>query len=81
MLIAGVAGFCVLILILAFLVPRLSRHPERGGQKVLGIGGRGAGKAPGPLGRFARKPFDSSQKAVSKSGADRPQGPVQGCRS
>ncbi len=69
MLIAGVIAFCVLILILAFLVPRLSRHPERGGQKVLGLGGRGAGKAPGPLGRFARKPFDSSQEAVSKSGS------------
>jgi hypothetical protein len=68
MIIAAVAGFCVLILILAFLVPRLSRHPERGGQKVLGTAGRGAGKAPGKLGRFARKPFDSSQKAVSKSG-------------
>jgi hypothetical protein len=68
MLFAGVAAFCVLILILAFLVPRLSRHPERGGQKVLGMGGRGASKAPGPLGRYARKPFDGSQKAVSKSG-------------
>ncbi len=68
MVIAAVAGFCVLILILAFLVPRLSRHPERGGKKALGLGGRGAGKAPGPVGRVARKPFDSSQKAVSKSG-------------
>ena len=68
MIIAIVAGFCVLILILAFVAPRISRHPERGGQKVLGLGGRGAGKAPGPIGRFARKPFDSSQKAVSKSG-------------
>ena len=45
MIIAGVAAFCVLILILAFLVPRLSRHPERGGQKILGTGGRTAGKA------------------------------------
>jgi len=69
MIIAGVAAFCVLILILAFLVPRLSRHPERGGQKILGTGGRTAGKAPGKLGRFARKPFDNSQKAVSKSGS------------
>jgi Family of unknown function (DUF6411) len=68
MIIAGVAAFCVLILILAFLVPRLSRHPERGGQKILGMGGRGAGKAPGKAGRFARKPFDKSQKAVTKSG-------------
>jgi hypothetical protein len=68
MTIAAVVAFCILILILAFLAPRLSRHPERGGQKVLGLGGRGAGKAPGPLGRWLRKPFSTSQKAVSKSG-------------
>ncbi len=69
MLIAAVAAFCVLILILAFLVPRLSRHPERGGQKVLGFGSRGAGKAPGKLGKWLAKPFHSSSKAVSKSGS------------
>jgi hypothetical protein len=69
MIIGAVIAFCVLILVLAFLAPRLSRHPERGGQKVLGTGGRAAGKAPGKLGRFARKPFDSSQRAVSKSGS------------
>jgi len=69
MTIVAVVGFCILILILAFLFPRLSRHPERGGQKVIGTGGRAAGKAPGKVGRFARKPFDSSQKAVSKSGS------------
>jgi len=69
MIIAAVAGFCVLILILAFLAPRLSRHPQRGGQKVIGTGGRAAGKAPGKVGRYARKPFDSSNKAVTKSGS------------
>jgi hypothetical protein len=69
MTIALVIAFCVLLLILAFLAPRLSRHPERGGQKVLGLGSRGAGKAPGPLGRWLRKPFQTSQKAVSKSGS------------
>jgi hypothetical protein len=67
--IAAVIGFCVLLLILAFLFPRLSRHPERGGQKVVGTGGRAAGKAPGPAGRLLRKPFDQSSKAVSKSGS------------
>ena len=36
MVIAGVIAFCVLILILAFVFPKLSRHPERGGQKVIG---------------------------------------------
>jgi hypothetical protein len=69
MIIAAIVVFCVLLLILAFLAPRLSRGPERGGQKVLGVGSRGAGKAPGPLGRWFRKPFTTSQKAVSKSGS------------
>ena len=69
MTIAAVVVFCIVLLILAFLAPRLSRHPERGGQKVLGLGSRGAGKAPGPLGRWLRKPFQTSQKAVSKSGS------------
>ena len=74
MTIALVVGFCILLLILAFLFPRLSRHPERGGQRVLGMGSRGAGKAPGPLGRLLRKPFDTSQRAVSKSGSAGRQG-------
>ena len=69
MIIGGVIAFCILILILAFLAPRLSRHPERGGQKVLGTGSRGASKAPGKLGRWFSKPFQTSSKAVSKSGS------------
>ena len=69
MTIAAVIAFCILILVLAFLAPRLSRRPERGGQRVLGFGGREAGKAPGKLGRWLRKPFQTSQKAVSKSGS------------
>ena len=69
MTIIAVAGFCVLLLILAFVAPRLSRHPERGGQKVLGFGSRGASKAPGKLGKWLSKPFQHSSKAVSKSGS------------
>jgi hypothetical protein len=69
MIIGGVIAFCILLLILAFLFPRLSRHPERGGQKVLGVGSRGASKAPGKLGRWFAKPFQTSSRAVSKSGA------------
>jgi hypothetical protein len=69
MTIALVVGFCIVLLILAFLAPRLSRHPERAGQKVLGLGSRSAGKAPGQAGRSLRKPFTSSQKAVTKSGS------------
>jgi uncharacterized protein DUF6411 len=69
MTIALVVAFCILLLIIAFLFPRLSRHPERGGQRVLGFGSRSAGKAPGPLARLLRKPIRTSQRAVSKSGS------------
>ena len=69
MLIAGVIVFCVLLLILAFLAPRLSHGPQRGGHKVVGLGQRGAGKAPGKLGHWLSKPFHSAQKAIGKSGS------------
>jgi len=69
MLIAAVIGFCVLLAVLAFLFPRLSRHPERGGQKVVGAGSRGASHAPGKLGTWLSKPFSKSSKAISKSGS------------
>ena len=67
MLIAAVAVVCVLLLVLAFLAPRLSRHPQRGVNKTLGVGERAGGVLPGPLGRLARKPFSSSRKAANKS--------------
>ena len=69
MLIAGVAAFCVVLIVLAFLAPRLSRHPQRAGQKTVGVGQRGAGKAPGKLGHWLSKPFHSAQKAIGKSGS------------
>jgi hypothetical protein len=64
-----VIGVCVLLVILAFLVPRLSRHPQRGAQKTAGAGGRVAGAAPGRLGHWLRKPFGKSQRAMGKSAA------------
>jgi hypothetical protein len=69
MLIAAVIVFCAFLLVFAFLFPRLSRGPERGGKKVLSKGGQGAGKAPGKLGDWLAKPFRSASKAVGKSGS------------
>ena len=69
MVIAAVIGFCAVLLVLAFLFPRLSRHPERGGQKAMGAGSRGASKAPGKVGEVLAKPFHKSSKAISKSGS------------
>ena len=67
MIIGGVIAICIILLILAFLCPRLSRHPEHASERAAGMGGRAAGKAPGPLGRWLRKPFSTSQKAMAKS--------------
>jgi hypothetical protein len=35
----------------------------------MGTGSRGASKAPGKLGQWLSKPFNTSSKAISKSGS------------
>lgn len=67
MTIAVIAGICVILLVLAFLVPRLSRHPQRGVDRTLGAGQSAGSKAPGFLGRLLQKPFSSGRKATNKS--------------
>jgi len=67
MLIAGVIALCIVLAILAFLLPRLSSGPQRGVDKTLGAGQHGAAKAPGKLGRWLQKPFRSSRKATNRS--------------
>jgi hypothetical protein len=67
MLIAGIAAVCVLLLVLAFIAPRLSRGPQHGVDRTLGAGARGASHAPGPLGRWLPKPFWKSERAADKS--------------
>jgi hypothetical protein len=69
MLIAGIVVVCIILLVLAFLLPRLSRHPQRGVDKVLGTGQSGASHAPGKLGKWFSKPFSTSRKATNKSAA------------
>jgi hypothetical protein len=68
-LIVVIAGFCALVFVLGLLVPRLSGRVQGSGDKALSAGGRGAGKAPGRLGRWFSKPFFSSRRAVDKSGS------------
>jgi hypothetical protein len=69
MTILAVVAICILLLILGFLAPRLSTKPQRGVNKTFSTGGNVAGKAPGPLGKWLRKPFDTSNKAANKSAA------------
>ena len=67
MTIGVIVAVCVILLILGFLVPRLSRHPQRGVDRTLGVGQSAGGKAPGPIGRLFSKMFGSSRKATNKS--------------
>ena len=69
MTIAVIVGVCIVLLILGFLLPRLSRGPQRGVDKTLSAGQRAGGSAPGPLGRLLQKPFGTSRKATNKSAA------------
>ncbi|WP_189856777.1 DUF6411 family protein [Streptomyces poonensis] len=69
MVVAGIVAVCAVLLVLALLVPRLSRHPERGTQRSLGAASRAAGKAPGRLGHWLSRPFGSSSRAVGRSGS------------
>jgi Family of unknown function (DUF6411) len=70
MLIAALIVFCIVLAVLAFLAPRLSRHFQRAGEKPLEVGQRASGKAPGKLGEWLRKPFSKGEKAVEKSGSE-----------
>jgi hypothetical protein len=67
--VVAIAAVCLALLVLAFLLPRLSRHPQRGVDKALGAGQRAGGAAPGPLGRLLQKSFGTSRRATNKSAA------------
>jgi hypothetical protein len=67
MTIAIIVAVCIILLVLAFLVPRLSRHPQRGVDRTLGVGQRAGGKAPGPIGKLFSKSFGTSRRATNKS--------------
>jgi hypothetical protein len=67
--IAGVAAICVVLFLLALLLPRQSRKPQSAVDRGFGAGARAASKAPGPIGRLLPKPFRSSQRAADKSAA------------
>jgi hypothetical protein len=67
MTIAIVVAACIVLLILGFLLPRLSIWPQRGVDRTLGAGQRAGGKTPGPIGRLFSKGFGTSRRATNKS--------------
>ena len=67
MTIAIVVGVCIILAILAFLLPRASWWPQKGVDKTFGAGQDAAGKLPGKVGDLAEKPFETSRKAANAS--------------
>jgi Family of unknown function (DUF6411) len=67
MTIAIIVGVCVVLVILAFLLPRLSRTPQRGVDRTLGVGQTAGGRAPGPVGRLFSKAFGTSRRSTNRS--------------
>ena len=67
MLIGAIIAVCVVLLVLAFVAPRLSRHPERTAHRGFGLGSRAGSQAQGLLGRLLAKPFRSGSRAAGRS--------------
>ena len=78
MLIAAIVAFCVAAPDCSFSCPAPLAPPGAGGvASRWERGQRTAGKAPGPLGTLAPKPFGTSRKAVHKSGSTGRRGPLE----
>ena len=67
MTILVIIAVCIVLAVLAFLLPRLSIWPQRGVDATLSAGQRAGGSAPGRLGRWLQKPFSSSRRAADRS--------------
>jgi hypothetical protein len=67
--IAVIVGVCVVLAVLAFLLPRMSWWPQKGVDKTLGAGQDAASELPGKAGELAQKPFESSRRAADRSAA------------
>lgn len=67
MFIAAALLLCLLMLVIGFVAPTLSRHPQRGMNRVIGWPRLLVSKLPGPVGRWAAKPFDTTQKYANRS--------------
>ena len=70
MTIAIIVVVCIVLLVLAFLVPRFT-GPQRGVDRTLGVGQRAGGKAPGILGKLFSKSFGTCLLYTSPSPRDR----------
>ena len=64
-----IIGVCLLMLVMAFLLPRLSRYPQRGVDKAFGTARRAGQTAPAPFGRLLGRWLGASRRAADESAA------------
>src|SRR5437763_190383 len=62
-----VVGVCLLLLVLGFLLPRLSFGPQHGVDRGLDAGRRAGSEAPGVIGRLLSRSFGGSRRAADRS--------------
>ena len=67
MTVVVIVAVCIVLAVLAFLLPRLSIWPQRGVDRGLGAGQRAGSEAPRPVGRLLAKAFGTSRRATNKS--------------
>ena len=82
MLIAGIIVFCVVLLVLAFLAPRLSTYFQKGGDKPLQVGETNvAEKLPGKAGDLACEAVRVLAQGRPQERGQGPRRPFQGPRA
>jgi hypothetical protein len=67
LLTAIIGALCLVLIVGAFIAPRLSKRPQKASDRTLEEATAKAKKAPGVLSRLMPKSFQLSEKAVDKS--------------
>ena len=81
MTILVIVGVCIILAVLAFFLPRMSRHPQRGVDSTLEAGQDAAGKAPGKAGDLLEKPFETLAQGRQQKRAEGARGSREGARA
>ena len=77
MTIAIIVAVCIVLLVLAFLLPRLSIWPQRGVDRTLGVGQRAGGEGTGADRQAVLEVVRDLAEGHEQERLDRPQGARQ----
>ena len=80
MTIAVIVAVCIILLVLAFLLPRASWRPQKGVDKTLGTGQGAASKLPGKAGELAAEAVRVLAQGDQQERREGPRGPREDAR-